>query len=376
MQLCPTRKSVCPSQVLGVKWLATLSMQCKSSRRRKNRRDWLVRSARIPRPMTFTCARWCTSAWKIARTIRPPSSCWSRPSLAIPSSHPPMRPWGANTGRRLLSSTQRENSGRRKRLPPWRMRCRWILNWRKGTSRGVTCSGLSPTITLMKKPCRTSGRALALNPSLAEAHHQLASVYNHIGLLDKASGEAQKAVALDPRNTGARFRVGINLLYQGKYEESLAAFRDSQRFFPSLSAFQSSFALYQLGRKDEAAVRVNEFLKKDPQDTGGLLTSMQALLAAAAGDQRCTEERIRSAIKIGEGYEHFHHTAYIIASTYALMNKTEPAMKYLRMAAEDGFPCYPLFDRDSNLNNIRKDPRVVQFMADQKKQWQYYMTVL
>jgi TolB-like protein/DNA-binding winged helix-turn-helix (wHTH) protein/lipoprotein NlpI len=129
-------------------------------------------------------------------------------------------------------------------------------------------------------------RALALNPSLAEAHHQLASVYNHIGLLDKASEEAQKAVALDPRNTGARFRVGINLLYQGKYEESLAAFRDSQRFFPSLSAFQSSFALYQLGRKDEAAVRVNEFLKKDPQDTGGLLTSMQALLAAAAGDQR------------------------------------------------------------------------------------------
>jgi len=48
-------------------------------------------SALIPRPMTFTCARWCTSAWKIARTIRPPSSCWSRPSLAIPSSHPPMR---------------------------------------------------------------------------------------------------------------------------------------------------------------------------------------------------------------------------------------------------------------------------------------------
>jgi len=63
---------------------------------------------------------------------------------------------GANTGRRLLSSTQRENSGRRKRLPPWRMRCRRNLNWRKGTSRGVTCSGLSPTITLMKKPCRTS----------------------------------------------------------------------------------------------------------------------------------------------------------------------------------------------------------------------------
>src|SRR2546428_109933 len=29
-------------------------------------------------------------------------------------------------------------------------------------------------------------RALALNPNLAEAHHQLGNVYNHVGLLDKA----------------------------------------------------------------------------------------------------------------------------------------------------------------------------------------------
>src|SRR5258708_33296722 len=103
---------------------------------------------------------------------------------------------------------------------------------------------------------------------------------------------------------------------------------------------------------------------------------MEGWVAGGGGDEGWGEEGIGSAIKIGQGYEHFHHTAYIIASTYALMNKTEPAMKYLRMAAEDGFPCYPLFGRDSNLNNIRKDPRFVQFMADQKKQWQYYMPVL
>jgi TolB-like protein/DNA-binding winged helix-turn-helix (wHTH) protein len=215
-------------------------------------------------------------------------------------------------------------------------------------------------------------RALALNPNLAETHHQLANVYNHIGLLDKGFEEAQRAVALDPRNTGARFRVGINLLYQGKYEESLTAIRDSERFFPSLWAFQTSFALYQLGRKDEAAARVDEFLKKYPQDSGGLLTGMQALFAAAAGDRRRAEERIQNAVKIGEGYQHFHHTAYIIASAYALMNKPEPAMKYLQRAAEDGFPCYPLYDRDADLNNLRKNPRFVQFMADLKKQWEYH----
>jgi TolB-like protein/DNA-binding winged helix-turn-helix (wHTH) protein/Tfp pilus assembly protein PilF len=218
--------------------------------------------------------------------------------------------------------------------------------------------------------------ALALKPNLAEAHERLASLYNHIGLLDKGFEEAQRAVSLDPRNTGARYSVGISLLYQGKYEESLTAIRDSQRFLPSLWAFQTSFALFQLGRKDEAAARVNEFLKKDPRDTGGVLTGMQAMFAAANGDHRRAEERIRSAVKIGQGYQHFHHTAYIIGSAYAMMNQPEPALKYLRMAAEDGFPCYPLFERDANLNNLRKDPHFVRFMADLKKQWEHYKVTL
>src|SRR5215467_948098 len=71
--------------------------------------------------------------------------------------------------------------------------------------------------------------ALELNPNLAEAHHQLANLYNHVGLLDKANEEIKKAIALDPLNTGIRYRVGINLLYQGKYEESILGMRDSEK---------------------------------------------------------------------------------------------------------------------------------------------------
>jgi TolB-like protein/DNA-binding winged helix-turn-helix (wHTH) protein len=218
--------------------------------------------------------------------------------------------------------------------------------------------------------------ALALNPNLAEAHHQLAHLYNHVGLLDKGLEEARKAVALDPLNTGARFRTGVNLLYQGKYEESLVTIRDAQRFFPSLWAFQTSYALFQMGRRDEAAARVDEFLAKYPEDIGGLLTSMQAMFAAAAGNDRLAEEKIQRAIKIGEGYQHFHHTTYIIASAYALLNKPEPAMKYLQMTADDGFPCYPLFERDPNLSNLHNDPRYVQFMADLRKQWEHYQATM
>ena len=215
-------------------------------------------------------------------------------------------------------------------------------------------------------------RALSLNPSLAEAHHQIANVYNHVGLLDKAESEIARAVELDPLNVGARFRVGINLLYQGKYEDSLAAIRDSEQFNPPLWTFQTSFALQHLRRLDEAQKRVDSLLAERPEDRGGSLTAMQALLAAEVGDTRKAEAEVREALAKGKGFQHFHHIAYAVASAYALLNRPEPALHYLQMAADDGFPCYPLFEHDSNLDNLRKNPQFLSFMTEQKKQWEYF----
>jgi DNA-binding winged helix-turn-helix (wHTH) protein/TolB-like protein/Tfp pilus assembly protein PilF len=215
-------------------------------------------------------------------------------------------------------------------------------------------------------------KALELNPSLAEAHHQLGNIYNHIGLLDRAKAEENEAIRLDPANTGARYRRAVNLLYQGNYQEALVKFESSQRFIPCLWATQYAFALFQLGRKEDAALRVDDFLKQCPQDRGGNLTAMEALLLASVGDRAQAERKIKRATLIGEGYQHFHHTAYLIGSAYALMNQPEPAVRFLRQSAAQGFPCYPLFERDPNLSNLRSDPTFVQFMADLKKQWEYF----
>ena len=219
-------------------------------------------------------------------------------------------------------------------------------------------------------------RALDLNPNLAEAHHQLANVYNHIGLLDKAQDELQRALAINPSDTGTRFRVGVNLLYQGRDEQALEAFRDSERFHPQLWPYQTACALFHLGRREEAATRVGEALKNNPQDEGGALTSIQALLAASAGDAAAAAAKIKRAAELGKDFGHFHHTAYTIACAYALLNKAEPAMDWLQRAADDGFPCYPLFERDPNLDHLRKDPRFIAFMAKLKEQWEHYKASL
>jgi tetratricopeptide (TPR) repeat protein len=197
-------------------------------------------------------------------------------------------------------------------------------------------------------------------------------VYNHVGLLDKADEEIKKAVALDPLNTVIRFRVGINLLYRGKYDESLVKLRDSEKFLPPFWAFQRSFALQHIGRQQEAQETIDRYLKAKSPDGNASLTAMQALLAADEGNAALAERKIQEAIDKGKGYQHFHHIAYAVGSAYALLDKRDQALQYLRLAADDGFPCYPLFEHDSNLNHLRNDPRFLSFLAEQKKQWEYF----
>jgi serine/threonine protein kinase/Flp pilus assembly protein TadD len=216
-------------------------------------------------------------------------------------------------------------------------------------------------------------RALDLNPSLDEARHQLALVYLHVGLLDEALQELDKALAINPSNNLARYRVGETLLFQCKYEQALTALRSVPRESnPALVGHQIAYALFHLGRKEEASATLEQFLKDYPEDNRGLLTSVEAVLAASEKQDSKAEEKIKLAIAKGKGFGHFHHTAYFIGCSYALMNKPDQAIKWLELAAQSGFPCYPLFERDSNLNSLRQDGRFITLMANMKQQWESY----
>ena len=48
---------------------------------------------------------------------------------------------------------------------------------------------------------------------------------------------------------------------------------------------------------------------------------------------------------------------------------------WLESAANEGFPCYALFQQDRNLDNLRKDERFIALLARLKQQWEYYKTI-
>ena len=219
-------------------------------------------------------------------------------------------------------------------------------------------------------------RALELDPNLESAHKQLGFIYLHIGLFDKAEDECQKALSIDPTDLGVRLRLGQIAVYRTNYDNALSIMKTvPTNANPAIVNSTMATIMFQLGRTDEAENIVERFLATNA-DAGGNVTSVKAMLLAKAGRANEAEELIERAIEIGRGYQHFHHTSYNISSAYALMAKPDDAIKWLQVTVDEGFPCYPLFEKDHNLDTLRHDERFITMMEKLEQQWQRYKAEL
>ncbi|HET9529209.1 MAG TPA: protein kinase, partial [Blastocatellia bacterium] len=218
-------------------------------------------------------------------------------------------------------------------------------------------------------------RALAINPNLASAHASLAGHIIHIGLFDKAMDELQTAIRLEPNNRFAKMRIARVYWYQQKYELALSVYeKDAYGGFLA----EKALTLWHLGRKDEAFDEVEKGLKQPSPGRGARADhhAVYAILLADAGRRREAEEHIRLAEEAGQGLSHFHHAAFSIACAYALLGEKRLALEWLENTAEQGMPCYPLFDTEPALDSLRSDPLFKSFMERVKKQYEGYLREL
>ncbi len=219
-------------------------------------------------------------------------------------------------------------------------------------------------------------RALELNPNSDEALGLLGSIHNHNGLLEEGVREVQQAASINPASTPPRTRLADGLLWQGNAEAALPVFQSIPRqSSPSSVGAQTAWALFRLGRKQEALATIEGFLRDFPDDSAGGLAAMKALLLADAGDMRQAEAAIRSA-ENKKAFFDFHHTSYLLACAYARLNRPQPALDWLEYTSRTGFRCYPLFERDPNLDPLRQDPRFVGFLSAEKKRWEHNKVAL
>jgi TolB-like protein/lipopolysaccharide biosynthesis regulator YciM len=214
-------------------------------------------------------------------------------------------------------------------------------------------------------------RAIVINPNLAEAHSELARVLWHIGLLDKAYEALKKAMQISPTDVRAQFRMGWLEMHRGNYTQALSLLKKVQKesIAEWLDALIAMSLLY-LHKKDEAVAQleqVDESFADDPA-----ITSTEAIILVLDGKEKDATVKIKRAIEKGKNLGHFHHISYNIAAAYAVMNKKKVAIDWLQKTADDGFPCYPWFQMDPCLDNLRSDARFVALMQSLREQWQDY----
>jgi tetratricopeptide (TPR) repeat protein len=195
-------------------------------------------------------------------------------------------------------------------------------------------------------------------------HAELADLYNHIGLERQAVEEFENALKVDPNNDRVKnFHVDWYFV-SARPDEGLEA---SKRFYNRGPGLR-----YYLEKRmvKEAAPLVEQEYQKDPSSPSKFVN--QILLRALQGKHREAEAAVPSILEKERSYRGYHHGTYNIARIYALGGKSNLAVKWLRVTVKEGFPCYPLFARDSFLDPIRNDPAFIQFLAEMKERWEGY----
>ncbi|HZE70490.1 MAG TPA: protein kinase [Pyrinomonadaceae bacterium] len=194
------------------------------------------------------------------------------------------------------------------------------------------------------------------------AHTELADLYNHVGLEDQAVVEFETALRIDPNSDYTKGSY-IHEFYQQNRPD--LALELSRRFYNRGPGLQ--YYLEKMMPK-EAEPLIEKELKEDPEMGRIQQIQLLSLQGRHAEAQAAGLEFLNTVLK-NRGY---HHYTYWIARVFAQGGKSEEALRWLRYTAENGFPCYPLFERDPFLDRIREDPSFKQFMAEMKTRWEGY----
>jgi hypothetical protein len=95
---------------------------------------------------------------------------------------------------------------------------------------------------------------------------------------------------------------------------------------------------------------------------GVLFFSLGAIIAALEEDVPRVRRQIELTIRHRKDFGHYHHVQYDIACSLAIVGAHEEALEWLHQAAANGFPCYPLFERDPWLQSMRDTPPFTALM--------------
>jgi eukaryotic-like serine/threonine-protein kinase len=202
-------------------------------------------------------------------------------------------------------------------------------------------------------------RAIELNPKYATAHHWYAAQLLLQGRLDQALQEIKIAQQLDPLSLGINKDFAVILLYARDYNKALEQCRKTLEIEPHFGAMFTYIAqIYELQQKyPEATAELEKAHASAPEDVEITYGLGQAYALIGKKD-----EALKISNQLNQSGQNNSYLRKEAAYLYALLGEKERAVAILRQAAEDHYMPVAELKMDPRLDELRKDPRVVEIL--------------
>ena len=200
-----------------------------------------------------------------------------------------------------------------------------------------------------------SRRALALNPNLDQARFFMAAAYYHNGYMEEALIEMEKGRSLQGTDVIEPIRINaLVALFSGNFAPARARLEEVSRLSSQpIGDTYLALAYYYSGSADRSRTMLQSLAESRSATTAARAGAALAGVLAAQGARDPARLHIERVLKLG--YRD-HHVAYSLGAAYAQLGDMTAADKWLRTAADTGFPCLPFFERDPLLAPIRGRP--------------------
>jgi tetratricopeptide (TPR) repeat protein len=188
-------------------------------------------------------------------------------------------------------------------------------------------------------------------PNQAEAHWELSYAYRFAGMLSESIEEGERSRRIDPliKITNSAFN---SYLYTSEYEKFLASVpvREDAAFV----IFYRGFGYYHLKNFARAAAEFEKAWTLSPSQLQPRIG--RSLQHSIAGENQKGVELLQSTERmVEERGVNDAEGIYKIAQAYAVLGEKAAALRLLRRSIEGGFFCYPYFQNDPLLENLRSE---------------------
>jgi DNA-binding winged helix-turn-helix (wHTH) protein/TolB-like protein len=207
-----------------------------------------------------------------------------------------------------------------------------------------------------------SRRALVLNPNLDQAHFFIAAAYYHLGYMEEALIAMRKGRDLRGPDVVEPARIeALVALFSGNFTPARVHLEEvSRQSSQAIGDTYLALAYYYTGSVDRGRTMLESLASHPSASTATRAGAALAGVLAALDEPAAARQHVAGVL--AREYRD-HHVAYSLGAAYAQLGDEDHAVRWLRTAADTGFPCVTWFARDPLLEPIRQSPQFAEVMT-------------